>query len=148
MERDGQRARACSPRSTALERETLRELANRFLAKEGISGAAGHVVTPEQTRAIAALACLPVLHLGFPRWLGGWREVIVYPGEFRVKREHHDERTGVVTEGEDDLIGEARGARSRRPFVGRRRDVSNVRSTASTSSRTRSRTSSTCSTAR
>jgi len=47
-----------------------------------------------------------LLHLGF-EWLGGWREVIVYPGEFRVKRDHHDERTGVVTEGEDDLIGEA-----------------------------------------
>jgi Mlc titration factor MtfA (ptsG expression regulator) len=55
---------------------------------------------------IAANACLPVLHLGFD-WLRGWREVIVYPGEFRVRREHHDEHTGVVTEGDDVLIGEA-----------------------------------------
>ena len=90
----------------ASERARLRELAKRFLAKKKFSGAAGHVITDEQKLAIAALACLPVLHLGF-EWLGGWREVIVYPGEFRVKREHHDERTGVVTEGEDDLIGEA-----------------------------------------
>jgi Mlc titration factor MtfA (ptsG expression regulator) len=88
------------------ERARLRELASEFLARKTFTAAAGHVVTDAQRLAIAALACLPVLHLGFD-WLGGWREVIVYPGEFRVKREHHDERTGVVTEGDDDLIGEA-----------------------------------------
>ncbi len=90
----------------AAERVRLRELASRFLAKKSFVGAAGHVITAEQHLAIATLACLPVLHLGFD-WLAGWRQVIVYPGEFRVKREHHDEHTGVVTEGEDDLIGEA-----------------------------------------
>jgi Mlc titration factor MtfA (ptsG expression regulator) len=88
------------------ERLRLRELAARFLARKTFTAAAGHVLTDEQRLAIAALACLPILHLGFD-WLGGWREVIVYPGEFRVKREHHDEHTGVVTEGEDELIGEA-----------------------------------------
>jgi MtfA peptidase len=88
------------------ERTRLRELTQRFLAKKTFAAAAGHVLTDEQKLAIAALACVPVLHLGFD-WLAGWRDVIVYPGEFRVKREHHDERTGVVTEGEDDLIGEA-----------------------------------------
>jgi len=88
------------------ERARLRELAARFLAKKTFSAAAGHVLADEQRLSIAALACLPVLHLGFD-WLAGWREVIVYPGEFRVKREHHDEHTGVVTEGEDELIGEA-----------------------------------------
>jgi MtfA peptidase len=88
------------------ERAALRALAARFLARKRFSAAAGHVLTDDQRLAIAALACLPVLQLGFD-WLGGWRDVIVYPGEFRVKREHHDERTGVVTEGEDDLIGEA-----------------------------------------
>ncbi len=87
-------------------RARLRELAARFLAKKTFSAAAGHELTAEQRVAIAALACLPVLHLGFD-WLAGWREVIVYPGEFRVKREHHDEHSGVVTEGEDELIGEA-----------------------------------------
>ncbi|HEV7490583.1 MAG TPA: M90 family metallopeptidase [Rhodanobacteraceae bacterium] len=90
----------------AYERERLRELAARFLAKKRFTAAAGHVLTPDHRLAIAALACLPVLHLGF-EWLAGWRQVIVYPGEFRVKREHHDETTGVVTEGEDELIGEA-----------------------------------------
>ena len=88
------------------ERARLRELCERFLSKKNFHAAAGHELTPEQCLSIAALACLPVLHLGFD-WLAGWREVVVYPGEFRVKREHHDEHTGVVTEGEDELIGEA-----------------------------------------
>jgi Mlc titration factor MtfA (ptsG expression regulator) len=86
--------------------DQLRALAERFLARKRFSAAGGHVLDEAQCLAIAALACLPVLHLGFG-WLDGWREVIVYPGEFRVKREHHDEASGVVTEGEDDLIGEA-----------------------------------------
>jgi len=88
------------------ERARLRELCERFLSKKNFHAAAGHELTAEQCLSIAALACLPVLHLGFD-WLAGWREVVVYPGEFRVKREHHDEHTGVVTEGEDELIGEA-----------------------------------------
>jgi len=87
-------------------RARLRALCERFLAKKTFSAAAGHVLSDDQCLAIAALACLPVLNLGFD-WLAGWREIIVYPGEFRVQREHHDEHTGVVTEGEDDLIGEA-----------------------------------------
>lgn len=93
-------------RLDAAERDALRALAVRFLAKKSFSGAAGHELADDQRLAIAALACLPVLHLGLD-WLSGWRDVIVYPGEFRVKREHHDEQSGIVTEGEDDLIGEA-----------------------------------------
>jgi Mlc titration factor MtfA (ptsG expression regulator) len=93
-------------RLSALELAGLRALTGRFLAKKIINAAGGHELDAAQSLAIAALACLPVLHLGFDA-LAGWREVIVYPGEFRVKREHHDERSGVVTEAEDDLIGEA-----------------------------------------
>jgi MtfA peptidase len=88
------------------QRERLRGLTARFLARKTFSAAGGHELDRAQCLAIAALACLPVLGLGFDA-LSGWREVIVYPGEFRVKREHHDEHSGVVTEGEDDLIGEA-----------------------------------------
>lgn len=88
------------------ERERLRALAARFLARKRFSAAGGHVLDDAQRLAIATLASLPVLHLD-ARWLDGWREVIVYPGEFRVKREHHDELSGVVTEGDDELIGEA-----------------------------------------
>ena len=93
-------------RLTSHEHAALRTLSERFLARKRFTAAADHVLTDAQCLALAALACLPVLHLGFDR-LAGWREVIVYPGEFRVKREYHDERSGVVTEGEDDLIGEA-----------------------------------------
>ena len=84
----------------------LRELCERFLARKSFSAAGGHRLDDAQCLAIAALACLPVLELGFD-WLEGWSEVIVYPGGFRVRREHHDEHSGVVTEGEDELIGEA-----------------------------------------
>ncbi len=88
------------------ERGMLRQLAARFLARKSFSAAGGHDLTDRQCLAIAALACLPVLERGF-EWLEGWSEVIVYPGGFRVRREHHDEHTGVVTEGDEELIGEA-----------------------------------------
>lgn len=88
------------------QQDSLRALAERFLARKTFSAAGGHALTNPQRIAIAALATLPALQLGFDA-LAGWREVIVYPGEFRVKREHHDELSGVVSEGEDDLIGEA-----------------------------------------
>ena len=91
---------------TSAQRQRLRALAARFLSKKTFSAAADHALDDTQCLAIAALVCLPVLGHGFDA-LSGWREVIVYPGEFRVKREHHDEHSGVVTEGEDDLIGEA-----------------------------------------
>jgi Mlc titration factor MtfA (ptsG expression regulator) len=91
---------------SAPDRVRLRALAESFLARKTFSAAAGHELDPPQCLAIAMLACLPVLNLGFDA-LAGWREVIVYPGEFRVKREHHDEYSGVVTEGEDELIGES-----------------------------------------
>ncbi len=84
----------------------LRALSERFLNRKRFSAAAGHQLDDPQCLAIAALACLPVLQLGFDE-LAGWREIIVYPGEFRVRREHHDEDTGVVSEVVDDLIGEA-----------------------------------------
>lgn len=84
----------------------LRALAGRFLARKSFAAAGGHELTPPQCLAIAALSCLPVLHRGFD-WLAGWSQVIVYPGAFKTRREHHDESTGVVTEFDDALIGEA-----------------------------------------
>lgn len=90
---------------SADDRALWRGLVGCFLARKSFSAAGGHELTAVQRLAIAALACLPVLRLGFD-WLAGWREIIVYPGKFRVKREHNDEH-GVVTEIENDLIGEA-----------------------------------------
>lgn len=81
-------------------------MCEEFLARKSFSAAGGHELDDTQCLAIAALACLPVLELGIG-WLAGWKEVIVYPGGFRVRRTHHDESSGVVTEFDDDLIGEA-----------------------------------------
>lgn len=84
----------------------LRACCEAFLEHKTFSAGAGHDLDDRQCLAIAAQACLPVLELGMD-WLDGWREVIVYPGGFRVRRMHHDEASGVVTEFDDDLIGEA-----------------------------------------
>lgn len=88
------------------ERLRLRELAAQFLADKQFSALAGAELDEPRRLLIAVQACLPALALGYD-CLRGWRQVLVYPGEFRVRREHHDEDTGVVTEGDDSLIGEA-----------------------------------------
>jgi Mlc titration factor MtfA (ptsG expression regulator) len=100
---------AASPlarRLAADDRQRLRALAAQFLARKRLHAIAGVELGPARQLLIAVQACLPVLHLGF-RALRGWREVIVYPGQFKVRRSHHDEHTGVITEGDDVLIGEA-----------------------------------------
>jgi Mlc titration factor MtfA (ptsG expression regulator) len=84
----------------------LRGLTERFLADKAITGAAGCRLTPERRRLIALLCCQPVLHLGFD-WLQGWHELIVYPGQFGVRRHDYDEDTGVVAEWDDELVGES-----------------------------------------
>src|SRR5574337_994050 len=67
---------------------------------------AGAVLDDYWRLLIAMQACLPALQQG-PASLRGWREVLIYPGEFKVRRSHHDDRTGVITEGDETLIGEA-----------------------------------------
>ena len=73
----------------------LSKLYNRlFLDEKEIHGAARLELTDAMRVSIAAQACLPILNLGVDTY-GGWTEVIVYPGEFRVQREEIDE-DGVV----------------------------------------------------
>jgi len=55
--------------------------------------------------SIAAQASLPILELGLD-WYAGWTGIVVYPGDFRVRRREMDE-DGVVHEWEDELAGEA-----------------------------------------
>ena len=86
--------------------ERLRGLCGRFLAHKRFSAVAGATLDDLRCLLIAQQACLPALQSGFAA-LRGWREVIVYPGEFRVRRQHEDADTGVVSEGDEDLIGEA-----------------------------------------
>jgi len=87
------------------ERSRLKELALLFLAEKEFTGAHGLEVTDEMRVAIAAQACLPVLELGLD-WYRGWTGIVVYPGDFRVRRTEMDEH-GVVHEWNDELAGEA-----------------------------------------
>ena len=87
------------------ETRRLRELALLFLAEKEFSGARGLVLTDHMRLSIAAQACLPILELGID-WYDGWSGVIVYPGDFRVRREDVDE-DGVVHEYDDELAGES-----------------------------------------
>ena len=83
----------------------LREMALLFLAEKEFAGAHELEVSDEMRVSIAAQACLPVLELGLD-WYRGWRGIVVYPGDFRVRREEMDEH-GVVHEWDDELAGES-----------------------------------------
>lgn len=87
------------------DRQRLRLLAARFLQRKRF-----HAIDTElderQRLLIALQACVPVLRMGF-RALRGWQGVVVYPGEFKVRHSHHDGSTGVVTQRDQVLTGEA-----------------------------------------
>lgn len=88
------------------EGRRLRDLASLFLADKEFHGAHGFEVTDAMAVAIAAQACLPVIHLGLAPY-AGFVGIVVQPQEVRVQRTTRDDRTGVVTEFEDELSGEA-----------------------------------------
>jgi MtfA peptidase len=83
----------------------LRELALLFVHEKEMHGAGGLELTDEIRLAIAVQAVLPVLNLGLDPY-EGWVGVVVYPGEFRVRRRELDE-DGVMHEWDDELSGEA-----------------------------------------
>ncbi len=87
------------------ERQRLRLLAARFLQRKRLYPT-GIELDETQRLLIAMQACLPVLRIGF-RALRGWQGVVIYPGEFKVRHRHHDGSTGVVTERDQVLTGEA-----------------------------------------
>jgi len=90
---------------TAVEKAKLRELATLFLHEKNLTGVQGLELTEAMRVVIAALACLPVLGLGYG-CLAGWNEVIVYPAAFRVSRDETD-AAGVVHHQERSLCGES-----------------------------------------
>jgi Mlc titration factor MtfA (ptsG expression regulator) len=98
-------ARATKGLSFLPRNPKLRELVLLFLAEKEFAGAHGLEVTDEMRISVAAQACLPILELGLD-WYGGWRGIVVYPGDFRVRRTEVDEH-GVVHEWDDELAGEA-----------------------------------------
>lgn len=90
---------------SAAEQEKLKSMVLLFLAEKEFAGTHGLEVSDAMRVSIAAQACLPILELGLD-WYGGWRGIVVYPGDFRVRREEVDEH-GVVHEWDDELAGEA-----------------------------------------
>ena len=90
---------------SAAEEQRLREFALLFLAEKEISGAGGLEIGDEMRLSIALQACLPILNLGLD-WYDGWVGIVVYTGDFRLKRSEVDD-DGVVHEWDDELAGES-----------------------------------------
>ncbi|WP_326533756.1 zinc-dependent peptidase [Pseudorhodoferax sp.] len=100
------------------EQERLRALSAEFLGEKEFHGAGGLQVTDQMAVAIAAQACLPLLHLaarpdgGAPgrgsvlRWYRDFVGIVVQPGEVVARRDSIDE-TGVVHQYDEVLAGEA-----------------------------------------
>jgi Mlc titration factor MtfA (ptsG expression regulator) len=87
------------------ELQRLRNLTLLFLHEKEMHGAGDMVLTDEIRLSIALQACLPILNLGLEIY-EGWVGIVVYPGEFRVRKTEIDE-DGVLHEYEDELSGEA-----------------------------------------
>jgi hypothetical protein len=89
----------------ASDRQRLKTLSEAFLAEKEFTAAGGLELNDEICVAIAAQGCLPILNLGLAAY-GDWVGIVVYPDEFVVPREIHDE-DGIVHEFDDVLSGEA-----------------------------------------
>ncbi|HEU4622737.1 MAG TPA: M90 family metallopeptidase [Burkholderiaceae bacterium] len=92
-------------RLTKSEQARLRTHAAQLISKKSFTGVADFVLTDEIVVAIAAQACLPVLNLGIDAF-DHFQEIVVYPGEFLVRREVTDD-DGVVHDESGPLSGEA-----------------------------------------
>ncbi len=87
------------------EAQQLRRLSSLFLDAKEFSGAQGLRVTDDMAVAVAAQACLPVLHLGlepYRRFVG----IVMHPRAVVAHREVTDE-DGIVHAYEETLSGEA-----------------------------------------
>jgi Mlc titration factor MtfA (ptsG expression regulator) len=92
-------------RYTGADQAKLRNLTWRFLRKKEIRGVGGLQMTGRMRFLIAALACVPVLHLGLG-WYAGWISILVYPAGFLARQEFMDE-AGVMHDVVWPLSGEA-----------------------------------------
>ena len=90
---------------TLSDQRQLRKLSSLFLASKEFHGAHGFVVTDEIAVAVAAQACLPVLHVGLSGY-DGFVGIVMHAAEVTVSREYEDE-AGVVHQHLDELAGEA-----------------------------------------
>lgn len=85
--------------------QLLRQRTGQFLARKEFTGVNGLVVTDDMAVAIAAQACLPILHLGLQAY-DGFVGIVVHPDEVLARRSEMDE-DGVVHEYDEPLTGEA-----------------------------------------
>jgi MtfA peptidase len=90
---------------TQEEWQRLKDYAVLFLDEKEMYGARGFVPNDAVRLSIAVQACLPILYLGLDAYRG-WVGIVIYPGEFKVRREDMDEN-GVVHEYDDARSGEA-----------------------------------------
>jgi Mlc titration factor MtfA (ptsG expression regulator) len=87
------------------EVERLRALATVFLREKVFVTAHGLSLSDAMRVRIAALGCVPILHLGLD-WYREWKTVIVYPGEFVSPRSRIDSN-GLVHQWDEVLSGES-----------------------------------------
>jgi Mlc titration factor MtfA (ptsG expression regulator) len=85
--------------------DTLRATSETFLSQKAMHGAAGFELTDEIRVAVAAQACLAILHLGLESY-AGWSGIVIYAGAFQAQREEMDE-FGVMHEWQEELAGES-----------------------------------------
>ncbi len=100
-------------RLTADEQARLLRLATHFLTHKEFSGAHGLVVTDAMAVAVAAQACLPLLHLGpvgTPEaalvWYADFVGIVMHPADAVARRRVMDD-AGVVHHYDEVLAGEA-----------------------------------------
>ena len=90
---------------SAADRQALRTLVGRFLQHKEFTGAHDLEVSDDMAVAIAAQACLPVLHLGLG-WYDDFTGIVVHPGAMLARRKTTDP-AGVVHHYREALLGEA-----------------------------------------
>lgn len=84
---------------------SLRRLATLFLDRKQFHGAGGLDVDDAMAVAVAAQACLPILHLGLETY-DGFVGIVMHPDEVVAQRKFQDD-DGVVHEYDEVLAGEA-----------------------------------------
>lgn len=87
------------------ERDALRKLAFRFIARKSFVSGSGFEITHDMALKIATMACVPILNLGLD-WYNRWYSVVVYEGAFVPNRPYRS-GDGVVHTHGPVLAGEA-----------------------------------------
>ena len=84
---------------------TLRRLTSLFLDRKEFTAVPPVRLTNDVVVAVAAQACLPILHLGLDRY-DGFVGIVLHPDQVLARRQHLDEH-GVMHEYDEALSGEA-----------------------------------------